>query len=139
MMMMMKMVLGSSQAETMMRKVAALSALVALAAFPAAATDGSGFMNGTGLYDKCRTQGGRLFLRGYMAGFVDTHSLITALNSSINHLCVPIGVETEQLTDIACKYLSEHPEERHYPGAGLALVAALRLSHARRARRRNSR
>jgi hypothetical protein len=112
----------------MMRKVAALSALLALAAFPAAATDGTAFMDGTGLYDKCRTQGGRLVLHGYMAGVFDTHSLITAVRelNSVNSpslLCVPKGVVLEQLTDIACKYLSEHPEERHYPGAGLALVA----------------
>jgi hypothetical protein len=111
--------------EVMMRKVAALLALVTMAAFPAAAADPVEFMNGTGLYHRCQTQGGRLFLNGYMEGFVDTHGFVTTLNSS-KHLCVPNGVVAEQLIDIACKYLSEHPEERHYPGAALALIAVIK-------------
>jgi hypothetical protein len=70
----------------------------------------------------CRAQN-RSFLNGYMAGLFDTHAMIATATSSNNPLCVPKAVSLGQLTDIACKYLSEHPEERHLNGASLAFWA----------------
>jgi hypothetical protein len=57
---------------------------------------------------------------GYVAGVSD------ALEE-VNQICPPKGVNVRQIIDLIVKYLSDHPEKRHYDAAseaGLALMDA---------------
>jgi hypothetical protein len=70
-------------------------------------------ISGNKLHEYCQKYDARQFVFGYVTSVVDTSKIV----------CVPPGVTVGQLADVVCGYLSNHPEKRHYDGAGLASQA----------------
>lgn len=58
-------------------------------------------------------------LAGYLAGIVDASEVSMAPRP----FCIPEGVTLEQLSDVFCAEVREHPEMRHYLGSALAFIA----------------
>ena len=58
-----------------------------------------------------------------MTGVVDTNDFVSKLNSIEIKICLPPGVAINRVGDIACKYLADHPEERHHTASGVVLKA----------------
>jgi hypothetical protein len=105
-----------------MLKRAILGLLVAgLVIQPASAE----YINGNRLYEMCRDDGAasRGFLYGYLASLIDTSAFVADVISRQRPLCVPEGVELNQLADVVCRYLQDNPEKRQSTGSGLAFVA----------------
>jgi hypothetical protein len=100
---------------------AAMAVVVLTQSVSAANYSDLAFMNGIKLYDMCRNDAGRSFLTGYMEGLLDAEGFFMKSVKKPRLLCVPEGVVLDRLADIACKYLSDHPEERHQTGASLAI------------------
>ena len=78
------------------------------------------FVDGNGLHRFCQSE--PEFAHGYVVGIVERLLSTQELNSLRRHtddsvhvptVCLPDAVVTTQLRDVACKYLREHPEERH--------------------------
>ncbi|QKD03497.1 hypothetical protein EB235_20010 [Mesorhizobium loti R88b] len=95
----------------------------------------AGFFTGNELHNLCTSSPG--FAQGYVIGVAD----LTDLNVGVidqatgkpvvpnKFICIPEGVVAQQVTDIACKYLEDHPENRQSPAPILvyqALLAAWR-------------
>jgi hypothetical protein len=70
-------------------------------------------ISGNKLHEYCQKYDARQFVYGYVTSVADTSKSV----------CVPPGVTVGQLADVVCGYLSNHPEKRHYDGAGLAVQA----------------
>src|SRR3954470_7302516 len=62
-------------------------------------------------------------VRGFVTGVVDTNDFVSQLNSIEIKICLPPGVTINRVGDIACKYLADHPEERHHTASGVVLKA----------------
>ena len=63
---------------------------------------------------------------GYVTGAVDMVSTVAAAFSSTGApvaYCYPTSVTTRQIRDVVIQRLQAHPEERHYPVAGIILTA----------------
>lgn len=65
------------------------------------------FYNGNELYELC---GKNIpFCNGYISGVADVLA-----SQSGNSMCLPKGVVIKQVADVVMKYLTDHPESRHY-------------------------
>jgi hypothetical protein len=73
----------------------------------------AGFISGNQLHEYCQKYDARQFVYGYIASVADSDKF----------LCAPPGVTVQQLADVVCRYLSDHPEKRHLTGASLAFGA----------------
>ena len=60
------------------------------------------------------------FAGGYAAGMVDSlHQEVNGIRIS----CPDPTVSVAQMRDVLCRYISEHPETRHYNASALGLEA----------------
>lgn len=59
----------------------------------------------------------------FLMGVSDTHNLFVAWGDTKAIYCKPTGVTAEILIPVVTEYLSEHPEQLHQGGAGLAITA----------------
>jgi Rap1a immunity proteins len=84
------------------------------------------FYDGNRLYVACRSSDHDLkfFCHGYVASISDS---LGAQTADQDHVCMPDGVRASQVEDIVVKYLSDHPEVRHYSAWSLG-ASALRLA-----------
>jgi hypothetical protein len=112
--------------------LAALAARRALAqAAPPAKADGTveAFYSGNQLFAACSTQSSTHdsgLCLGYIIGVVDMVSTVATAFSATGApaaYCFPNGVTTGRIRDVAIQRLQAHPEERHYPAAGIILTA----------------
>jgi hypothetical protein len=101
-----------------MTRVIAFSFFVA--AFPTLAI-GEAFSNGNDHADNCLAQ--TPLVIGYVTGAIDTYFIGGTTGSPYMRICVPAAVTAGQATDVYCKYLADHPEERHYSAASLVWTA----------------
>jgi hypothetical protein len=107
-----------------MRLTAAVLALV-LGVSQASA----GFLDGNKLYELCDGNfGSTWFVMGVLdadasavLGFDRETGKAFDLQKSI---CLPPDVIAGQAKDVVCKYLEDHPENRHYSAANIVLTAA---------------
>jgi Rap1a immunity proteins len=97
------------------RPYAVLIAAIILWVQPTRAED---FISGNTLVRYCHEGDARQFTLGFVAGVHDTVSA-----SPKGRICLPDGVRLQQLADVVCKYLTDHPESRHHTGSSLALIA----------------
>ncbi|WP_367889893.1 Rap1a/Tai family immunity protein [Neorhizobium galegae] len=115
--------------------------IVTLVAVLIAGSARAEFYDGNGLHELCRSENPAVI--GYVAGWVGKHEwdkgvAFTAVHNhrkqvdlsfyerQINdNVCVPVGAKVGQASDIFCKYLLNHPEDRHFKGQTL-VAAALR-------------
>ncbi len=85
-------------------------------------------MTGTGneLLETCKNESS-MFSSGACLGFVQgvTEGLLLQAGTFKQKplVCLPEGVTFGQMRDVVVKYLSEHPELRHYTGAQLTVLA----------------
>jgi len=78
------------------------------------------FKSGNMLHQSCRAG----LANEYIAGVVDTHMFLsTEPGKSPRLFCLPAGSINTQAADIVCKYLADHPEQRHYSASTTAIVA----------------
>jgi len=68
------------------------------------------------------------YCRGYAVGVADALMAVNAMKANgyaIPTACIPSGehVKSEQVRDVVLQYLNAHPEKRHEPAAGHALMA----------------
>jgi hypothetical protein len=74
----------------------------------------------------------RLGLHDFMDGVAEGVDNATSSVSGMKSLfCIPSGVTLQQLGDVFCGYVNQHPETRHFTGGFLAmfsLVVAFRCS-----------
>jgi Rap1a immunity proteins len=85
---------------------------------PTFAFSAKGFVTGDDLYSRCSINSPSC--TGYIAGVSD-------IMSTNDDICLPNHGTIQQIVDIVVKYLSEHPERRHYGAAsesGIALMQA---------------
>ncbi|MBX4972626.1 hypothetical protein HJB56_26260 [Rhizobium lentis] len=93
------------------------------------------FMTGNKLFEYCQTN--RLFVVGYMMGVVDkglydssaadygltrepdSRELKVIGTFVRTNRCVPDGATSGQMVDVICKWLNEHPADRHKYGPTL--------------------
>jgi hypothetical protein len=80
------------------------------------------FKTGKALYDDCTSDSRpkRTLCRGYVAGISDARE-------ELGLICPAKSVDVRQMIDVVVKYLSDHPEDRHYTASdkvGLALEKA---------------
>jgi 2-methylcitrate dehydratase PrpD len=82
-------------------------------------------MTGNKLLEECEaTEPFRqAFCLGYIMGVTDVDGMDGAAFPERRRTCVPEDVTNGQLLDILVKYLKNHPEERHYSAAVLAIKA----------------
>ncbi len=90
---------------------------------------GQAFWDGNKLHLQCSQN--KLIAMTYVIGVVDEITNRPYILSSEDkivqqrrYLCLPQGVTAGQLADVACKYLTETPENRHYT-ANINISAAL--------------
>ena len=85
---------------------------------PTFAFSARGFVTGDDLSFKCSTNSQSCM--GYIAGVSD-------IMSTNGDICLPNHATIQQIVDLVAKYLSDHPERRHYGAsseAGIALMEA---------------
>ena len=85
---------------------------------PTFAFSARGFVTGDDLSSKCSINSPMCM--GYIAGVSD-------IMSTDGDICLPNNATIQQIVDIVAKYLSDHPERRHYSAsseAGIALMQA---------------
>lgn len=78
------------------------------------------FVSGNELYDWC-THSNWALCDGFVEGSAD---IFIAQNA--NSVCMPTGqsgVTVQEVVDVVKKYLTNHPETRHYPAYSIILVA----------------
>ena len=68
------------------------------------------------------------YCKGYAVGVADALMAVNAMKANgyaIPTACIPSGehVKSEQVRDVVLQYLNAHPEKRHEPAAGHALMA----------------
>ena len=100
-------------------KMRALFAVLAMASLCRAAyAEPVTFESGNDIHSACADA--TLFAMGYVIGASDRDQLASYAGSSV---CLPIGVEVRQLTDVMCNFLQAHPEMRHLNASTLAIMA----------------
>ena len=89
----------------------------------------AGFFTGNDLYDFCTSS--PPFARGYIMGVTDLNDLNIGVRDQSGQvvvpqkfICIPSGAIAQQATDIACKYLADHPEGRQL-SAPIRIIDAL--------------
>lgn len=121
-----------------MGKRFAVNALALLAVSAVASKACAGyFQDGNALNDLCTngSAGARMLLRGYAIAIADDQAggiaiVDDATGASVmprQFICLPLGVSSRQVEDVACNYLAAHPENRQMQGPAIlfnALVAA---------------
>ncbi|PTE11528.1 Rap1a/Tai family immunity protein [Mesorhizobium helmanticense] len=111
----------------MRAKSVTASALLMLSTLSAQA----GFFTGNELHGFCTGQGS--FALAYIMGAADTINIdILGIDKKTGQkfeqqrfICVPPGATGGQVRDVACKYLSDHPEDRQLPATWLVYRALL--------------
>src|SRR5262249_12583087 len=66
------------------------------------------------------------YCNGYAVCVADALMAVNAMKANgyeVPSACIPIDVKSEQVRDVVVQYLNAHPEKRHEPAAGHALVA----------------
>ena len=84
------------------------------------------FESGNKLYDECKGSSAGFntgFCYGYIVGVADVAAALKAID-----FCPPKGMTVEQTVDTVKKFLTDHPESRHYSGYSEVIVA-LRLAY----------
>ena len=84
------------------------------------------FETGNKLYDECKGSPGS-FNSGFCAGFIVGIADLAAALKAID-FCPPQGMTVGQTVDTVKKFLTDHPESRHYSGYSEVIVA-LRLGY----------
>jgi hypothetical protein len=85
---------------------------------PTFAFSARGFVTGDDLSSKCSINSPMCM--GYIAGVSD-------IMSTNGDICLPKNATVQQIVDIVAKYLSDHPERRHFSASsesGIALMQA---------------
>ena len=85
------------------------------------------FYSGNMFYEKC-SDGNQTICTTYVMGVYDAYKAMQDFseikeNDQKTGICDPTSVTSQQLTDIALKYVKEHPESRHYIAARLIIIA----------------
>lgn len=80
----------------------------------ASAGGGQRFLTGNDLHQKCLDRSAQL----YVLGVFDALSIAEGGISNVV-LCVPTSVVSTQISDIACKFISENPASRHLNASAL--------------------
>lgn len=104
-------------------RLAAIALGLMAAAGPGWAENSQGFyFDGQALFDACKSN--MSLASGYVAGVFDRSSIAAIYTDAAEvQVCSPASSKTPQLTDVACKYLGEHPAERHYSAAFIVAKA----------------
>jgi hypothetical protein len=85
---------------------------------PTSAFSAKGFVKADDLFSKCGFNSP--LCMGYLAGVSD-------IMSTNDDICLPDNAALPQIVDIVVKYLTDHPERRHYSASsesGIALMQA---------------
>lgn len=74
------------------------------------------FLTGNELYAWCNDRDNAAL--GYVVGVNDAYEIAYqfAKNSSLR-TCIPVSVRANQIKDVVCFFLRDHPEQRHYDAA----------------------
>jgi len=89
---------------------------------PTSAFSAKGFVTGDDLSSKCSINSPMCI--GYITGVSD-------IMSTNGDICLPNDATIQQIVDTVAKYLSDHPERRHYSASsqsGIALMQAFPCS-----------
>jgi hypothetical protein len=86
------------------------------------------FENGNDLLGVCSDGHAvnQFYCQGYAAGVADALIAVNAMKANgypVPTACIPQHVKSEQVRDVVVQFLTAHPEKRHQPAAGHALVA----------------
>lgn len=80
------------------------------------------FFNGNQHFSNCTSNWA--FVAGYVSGALDTYMIgETFSDGPYMKICPPPSITVSQATDVYCKFLSDHPEDRHFNAASLIWAA----------------
>lgn len=80
------------------------------------------FMTGNMLHDACQNEEYKAY--AYVMGATDMTTLMAArVDERLVRPCISTSIMTSQAVDVACNYLQEHPEERHWSASRSVWVA----------------
>ena len=94
----------------------------ALAFILLATPAGAGFFDGNKLHELCGDYPD--FAETYTMAVIDAASIYQPLMGVKDRICLPKGVRSDQIRDVACKYLVDNPAIRHWPAADVVLESA---------------
>lgn len=89
--------------------------------FPLWNSGAGAFVSGNELYDWCTNPSTSNTCYGYIEAAADIYS-----NQNANTVCLPsgqAGVTAEEVVDVVKKYMTDHPETRHFTAISEILVA----------------
>ena len=108
-----------------MRKlVFAVSIATAISASPAS---GQGY-SGNSLFEDCIAEISiftDMFCLGFVVGVISAYTgpYVSLLSAPTTLFCLPENVSHGQAKDIVKKYMTDHPDRRHFPGESLVFGA----------------
>src|SRR3954463_4178783 len=105
------------------RSLAGLFVVSALVSTSAVAEPKQVFANGNKLDELCQQPADVQFVRGYVAGAIETNTQLVELQVPIGALCVPNGVTGTQVADVVCRYVRDNPQERQFSAAVVSILA----------------
>lgn len=91
--------------------------LIAMLAFPSVTQ--ANFFNGNKIYEACNDRSNSAYL-GYATGVMDA---FLAYPTADTKICLSEGVVSQQIADVLCRYVENHPEHRNYAGSSVARAA----------------
>lgn len=104
--------------------------VLAAAIIASAPQASAGFVDGNTLHAECEGPTGSYgwYVLGAIDGLLTFSTAVTEDGEVVKtrqFICFPGGVLSEQMYDLACKYVKDHPESRHL-GASLLVYEAAR-------------
>jgi len=103
--------------------------LVALVGVLVTSTAEATFKRGNDLFRECNAER-ETFSKGVCIGFIQAvvggfvwNFKEGVFKDFVPKICLPKGATTAQLTDIVRKYLTDHPENRHYNAESLVILS----------------
>lgn len=79
------------------------------------------FVSGNQMHEWCNNE----IALPYILGVVDGIGFMNQVYPETAKLCIPDRVARGQIGDIACKFLSDHPEKRHYTGDQVVFLSLI--------------
>jgi hypothetical protein len=108
-----------------MRKLSLLAILLLTLTTSQGVADTGSFVGGNDLYEACRSDYSGDFGKciGYVQGIADAAATLANSGDAKCLFAIPRGVTAGQIRDVVVKWLTDHPQDRHYTASSLAISA----------------
>lgn len=80
------------------------------------------FYDGHSLYAACSED--KVMATTYAVGVLDAAHLYQSLSGVRDRVCIEVGVQASQVGEVACNYLEDNPQNRHWLAADVVAESA---------------